>query len=267
MSSYSDSEDDLLMPEEKQNKKLKAEQNDLIQFAIDHNLIQQADQGNIVTGNIGPFYSGGGKNDYRVIVNSSGESIGVGRVLATIVNIVIIELVPGFFDDKKDELTQLIGLDLPSDFADAKKSGYYNAEREPYADWIVALPSDVILQSEIDFSNFPELGLDPTSFYVQPSSTPVKKKKSEIINYGYFKDEGINMKYKLLNLAGNIMMQYASLHRQSHASLHRQSHANRQSHRQSQRSNPYGGARKRTTCVSRKQRKQRKQRKSRKQRK
>jgi hypothetical protein len=248
MSSDSDSEDELLTLEQKQNKKLKARQNKLIQFAIRNNLIKQ--KGDMVTGNIGPFYSGGGKNDYRVIVNRSGESIGVGRVLATIVNIVIIELVPGFFDDKKDELTQLIGYDLPTKFAAAKKREYYyNAEREPYKDWIVALPSDAILQSEIDFSNFPELGLDPTSFYVQPSSTPVKKEKSEIIHYGYFKDKGIDMKHDILDLALEIMTQYARLHRQS------------------QRSHPYGGARKRTTRVSRKQRKQRKQCKSRKQRK
>jgi hypothetical protein len=267
MSSYSDSEDDLSTPEQKQNKELEAEQNDLIQFAIRNNLIKQAAEGNKVTGNIGPFYSGG-NDDYRVIVNRHGHGIGVGRVLATIVNIVIIELVPGFFEKRYNQLTQLIGRNAARDLrseevAAAKERKYYHAERIPRAKLIVALPSDVILQSEIDFSFFPDS--NPAHFYVQPSSTPVEKEKSETIDYGYFKDEGIDVKHKILSLARKIMTQYARLHRQSHARLHRQSHASL--HRQSQRNHLYGGARKRTTCVSRKQRKQRKQCKSRKQRK
>jgi hypothetical protein len=183
--------------QEQQEQLLKRHEIDLIAYANSRNLINI--KGDMVTGNIGPFYSSGGEDDYHVIVNrSGGEGIGVGRVLATIVNIVIIELVPGFFNDKKDKLDRLIGhAELPPVFAEAKERTYYNAGRKPIARWIVALPSDVILQSEIDFRHFPRS--DPTHFHLAPSSTPVTKNGSEIINYGYFKDENIIIKSKTCN--------------------------------------------------------------------
>jgi hypothetical protein len=250
-----------------QEQLLKQQERDLIAYAIHRNLITQHDQGDMVTGNIGPFYLDGGEDDYRVIINQREESIGVGRVLATIVNIVIIELVPGFFNDKKNELTRLIGTEaashLPSDFAAAKTRKYYHAGREPYADWIVALPSDAILQSEIDFSFFPHS--NPTHFYVAPPSTPVTRNKSETIDYGYFNDKAIDVKHEILSLARRIMTQLADQRerqRGSHNISHNISH-----HRSRSRSPSRGGARKRITRVSRKQRKQRKQCKSRKQRK
>jgi hypothetical protein len=236
------------MDKEQQEQLLKKQERALIAYANVRNLINI--KGDMVTGNIGPFYSDGGKDDYHVIVNRSG-GIGVGRVLATIVNIVIIELVPGFFDDKKADLDRLIGPaaaeQLPPVFAEAKERTYYNAGRKPNAHWIVALPSDVILQSEIDFRYFPHSDprSDPTHFHLAPSSTPVTKNESEIINYGYYKDEAIDFKSEILNLANMIMTELAD----------QREHPSR------------GGARKRTTRVSRKQRKQRKQCKSRKQRK